>query len=197
MYNNNELVTTLSHPREMVEAVMSFLRATGTKKSGSELDFSKTFADMVRYDTINVGSGGIGVKEFFQGTFTAARTNMEDQFRSAQSEHMVVLGMRIETGVGLELNNIDFAQGLPTGANGAGMKSASAIITNNIDTALSRYPISEGLADLTTRDNGFIKFHAPIAWLGNTSIKLNVNFPVAPQENQALRIKLIGIGFTS
>lgn len=197
MYNNNELVGTLQHPDKLVKAVMHFLKTTGTKKSGSNLDFSKTFADMVRYDTINIATGGAGVKEYFQGDFSQDRTNMEDSFRSAQSEHMVITGMRLETGVGTVLNDVDLAQGLPTGANGAAMKSAVVSITNNIETGLSRYPISEALADLTVRDNGFIKFKAPIAWIGNTNIKVNVNFPVAPEPNQILRIKLIGLGFTS
>lgn len=197
MYNNNELVKTLRNPQEMVDAVMDFLKKAGTKRAGANLDFSKTFADMVRWHTIDVANGGAGVKEFFQGTFNANDTNMRNAFISPQSEHMVVTGLRIESAVGSDLDNLDFEPGLPTGANGAAMKSAVINIVNNNEVALSQYPLNEALTGLTTRDQGFIKLHAPIPWLGNTDIKVNVNFPTAPVEDQAMRVKLVGIGFTS
>lgn len=197
MYNNSELVRTLKHPQEMVQAVMDFLKSAGTKRAGSNLDFSKTFADMVRWHTIQVDVGGAGVKEYFQGAFNAADTNMRNSFISPQSEHMVVTGLRIESAVGTDLDNLDFEPGLPTGANGAAMKSAVINIINNNEVALSQYPLNEALTGLTTRDQGFIKLHAPIPWIGNTNIQVNVNFPTAPVANQSMRVKLVGIGFTS
>ena len=68
-------------------------------------------------------------------------------------------------------------------------------LTTNSEVKLKKFPLSEALADLTTRDNGLIPLAEPIFWGGQQEMVIEVengrNDPAVGNNN--MKVTLIGL----
>jgi hypothetical protein len=168
-------------------------------------DLPKRVADFIIYDQVKVGATTSA--QFFQGTWTAARTNFPGgSFSMPQSEHAIITGFRVldaTTAGAVETSQWNY------GVRTAALLNGQLQVTSNGETVITQLPLTAfqsnvganaaaGTASAVgeTDDNaGFFWLMEPIVLLGQTDIKTNLLLLNAAAANDCLRIELHGIRF--
>jgi hypothetical protein len=168
-------------------------------------DLPKRVADFVIYDQIKVGASTTA--QFFQGTWTAARTNFPGgSFSMPQSEHAIITGIRVlDASTSTNVETSQWNYGVRTSA----FLNGTLKVTSNGETILTDLPLTafqsnvnanaaSGTASAVgeTDDNaGFFWLMEPLVLLGQTDIKTSLLLQTAASANDCLRIELHGIRF--
>lgn len=168
-------------------------------------DLPKRVADFVIYDQIKVGASTSA--QFFQGTWSAARTNFPGgSFSMPQSEHAIITGLRIlDASTAGNVETSQWNYGVRTSA----FLNGELQVTSNGETVLTQLPLTAFQSNVglnaaagtpsaagETDDNaGFFYLMEPIVLLGQTDIKTNLLLKTAAAANDCLRIELHGIRF--
>lgn len=159
------------------------------KEIGAKLVQEKTVAQAVRYDSLALATG---TNKFFDTAPVAFETNM-NSFTPPETEHFLITRMRLAVGVNAVLLSTDWTYG----ADPAVEKNGQLSITNNGVRVLDRYPLSDFIPDLLTRDVGTVELEEPIAWIGQTILTAQIELNAAPAANSNMRFELIGIAYIS
>lgn len=168
-------------------------------------DLPKRVADFVIYDQIKVGAATSA--QFFQGTWSATRTNFPGgSFSMPQSEHAIITGLRIlDASTAGNVETSQWNYGVRTSA----FLNGELQVTSNGETVLTQLPLTAFQSNVganlaaanpsaagETDDNaGFFYLMEPIVLLGQTDIKTNLLLKTAAAANDCLRIELHGIRF--
>lgn len=181
-------------PGLMAAAMTKFFQA-----NYGRTDLPKTVADFAIYDQLAVT--GLTQAQFFQGAFTTARSNFPGgTFQLPQSEHALILGVKIYTGVDAAVIETNW---LP-GANNNDVRNGVLDVTINGQKVLTSLPLTQfGEAELsataageTDNDRGTFYFYEPLVLLGQTAIAANISFQSAvTTANTNLRLELQGVRF--
>lgn len=168
-------------------------------------DLPKRVADFIIYDQIKVGTGTTA--QFFQGTWSSARTNFPGgSFSMPQSEHAIITGFRVLDAI--TVGNVETSQ-WRYGVYDAAFLNGELQVTSNGETVLTQLPLTAfqtnvnqnvaagavSSAGETDNDAGFFYLMEPIVLLGQTDIKTNLLLKSAGTANSCLRIELHGIRF--
>jgi hypothetical protein len=168
-------------------------------------DLPKRVADFVIYDQLKVGASTTG--QFFQGTWTSARTNFPGgSFSMPQSEHAIITGIRVLDAS--SAGNVETSQ-WNYGVRTSAFLNGQLNVTSNGETIITQLPltafqsnvganIAAGTASAAgeTDDNaGFFWLMEPLVLLGQTDIKTSLLLQTAASANDCLRIELHGIRF--
>lgn len=168
-------------------------------------DLPKRVADFIIYDQIKVGTGTTA--QFFQGTWSSARTNFPGgSFSMPQSEHAIITGFRVLDAI--TVGNVETSQ-WRYGVYDAAFLNGELQVTSNGETVLTQLPLTAfqtnvnqnvaagavSSAGETDNDVGFFYLMEPIVLLGQTDIKTNLLLKAAGTANSCLRIELHGIRF--
>jgi hypothetical protein len=178
----------------LVAALTNFFSANYGKTT-----LPKVAADFAIFDQLAVV--GTTLAAYFQGQFTIARSNFPNgSFTMPESEHALILGIRIYTGAAATVTATDWQPG----ANDAAVKNGKMDILINGQKVLTELPLTQfGQVQLsathqgeTDQDRGTFYFYEPLVLLGQTNIAVNVSFPTAPATaNLNLRVELVGVRF--
>ena len=168
-------------------------------------DLPKRVADFAIYDQQLVT--GSTTVNFFDGAYSVNRTNFPGgSFVMPQSEHAIITGIRVLSGVNATLQATDWAAGVSDPI----VKNGTLTITSNGDTVATQIPGTVFRSELfgnavagsatiagETDDNaGFWWLAEPIVLLGQTDIKSRFQFLSAPATaNTNVRVELHGIRF--
>ena len=170
-------------------------------------DLPKRVADFIIFDQIKTGTATSA--QFFQGTWSATRTNFPGgSFSMPQSEHAIITGIRVLDAI--TTGNVETSQ-WRYGVYDSAYLNAELQVTSNGETVLTQLPltafqtqVSQNLAagaaapstsGETDNDAGFFYLMEPIVLLGQTDIKTNLLLKAAGTANSCLRIELHGIRF--
>jgi len=172
-------------------------------------DLPKRVADFVIFDQIKVGTGTTA--QFFQGTWSSARTNFPGgSFSMPQSEHAIITGFRVLDAI--TTGNVETSQ-WRYGVYDAAFLNGELTVTSNGETVITQLPLTAFQSNVgvavtpaaapgaispagETDDNaGFFYLMEPIVLLGQTDIKTNLLLKNAGTANSCLRIELHGIRF--
>jgi hypothetical protein len=170
-------------------------------------DLPKRVADFIIFDQIKTGTATSA--QFFQGTWTSARTNFPGgSFNMPQSEHAIITGIRVLDAI--TTGNVETSQ-WRYGVYDAPYLNGELQVTSNGETVLTQLPltafqtqVSQNLtagaaapstSGETDNDAGFFYLMEPIVLLGQTDIKTNLLLKAAGTANSCLRIELHGIRF--
>lgn len=173
-----------ANPDGLQDNFMNFLSENNLK-----FTTSKTLMSVSFYDQLNVGL--VTQAQFYQGAATPARTNVGSSFDRPVSEHVAIYAIRIFEGL-----NANITQTVWTASNNAvaTLQNATMSIVNNGVRVLRKYPLTDFLADLTTKDHGLVMLDEVMLWAGNTEMEVTVEFDNAPILNTNLRVELVGYG---
>ena len=168
-------------------------------------DLPKRVADFIIYDQIKVGA--TTTAQFFQGTWSSARTNFPGgSFSMPQSEHAIITGFRVLDAI--TTGNVDTSQ-WRFGVADAAFLNGELQVTSNGETVITQLPLTAFQSNVNpnvaagtattygeTDDNaGFFWLMEPIVLLGQTDIKTNLLLKNTGTANSCLRIELHGIRF--
>ena len=168
-------------------------------------DLPKRVADFIIYDQVKIGATTSA--QFFQGTWTAARTNFPGgSFSMPQSEHAIITGFRVLDAT--TAGNVETSQ-WNYGVRTAALLNGQLQVTSNGETVITQLPLTAFQSNVGTNaaagtasaagetdDNaGFFWLMEPIVLLGQTDIKTNLLLLNAAAANDCLRIELHGILF--
>lgn len=168
-------------------------------------DLPKRVADFIIYDQVKVGASTTA--QFFQGTWSSARTNFPGgSFSMPQSEHAIITGFRVLDAS--TVGNVEISQ-WNYGVRTAALLNGELTVTSNGETVITQLPLSAFQSNVSanaaagtassageTDDNaGFFWLMEPIVLLGQTDIKTNLLLKTAASANDCLRIELHGIRF--
>lgn len=161
-------------------------------------DLPKTAGDFVIFD--QVALGGTSTTNYFDGQYTTARSNFPGgSFIAPQSEHMIIMGIRIMDGAGATINAIDWQPGVrDAAAKNAQMKvlmNGQVVSTAIPLTVFDPNQLAATVAGSTDENRGFFFFTEPLVLLGQTQLQIQVQTFSAPAANYSLRIELHGIRF--
>jgi hypothetical protein len=160
----------------------------------------KFFGDGLLYDQQDIAPG---TTAFFDGVFSKARTNMPgSSFILPQSEHMIILGIQAWENISTDaLDECDWLPGIsdPIAKNG---NFQIMVDGNNMTpylpaTVFDNNQQTTGTAGATNAERGIYRLQMPIAWVGQTQLKLNfvLNNGKTPTTNSKLRFGLVGLRF--
>lgn len=172
-------------------------------------DLPKRVADFVIFDQIKVGA--TTTAQFFQGTWSATRTNFPGgSFSMPQSEHAIITGFRVLDAI--TTGNVETSQ-WRYGVYDSPFLNGELQVTSNGETVLTQLPLTAfqssvgsnitaavspgapSTAGQTDDNAGFFWLMEPIVLLGQTDIKTNLLLKTAGTANSCLRIELHGIRF--
>lgn len=160
----------------------------------------KFFGDGQLYDQQDIQPG---TTNFFDGVYSKTRTNMPgSSFILPQSEHMIILGIQAwEAASTSALDECDWQPGIsdPIAKNG---NLQIMVDGNNMTPFLpaslfDTNELSATAAGATNAERGIYRLQMPIAWVGQTQLKLSfmLNSGKTPTTNSKLRFGLIGLRF--
>lgn len=168
-------------------------------------DLPKRVADFVIFDQLKVGASTTA--QFFQGTWTSARTNFPGgSFSMPQSEHAIITGFRLlDASTAGNVETSQWNYGVRTSA----FLNGELTVTSNGETVITQLPLTAfqsnvnqnavagavSTAGETDSDAGFFYLMEPIVLLGQTDIKTNLLLKTAATANDCLRVELHGIRF--
>jgi len=176
-------INQIKNPGQLQENFIKYL-----EEAGLSIDNSKTIAAVALYDQRQIA--GTLVTKFFTGTFDSTNTNVVGSFVRPQSEHVMITHIRVADAVSATVNLSNWIPGVATAAT----KNARISILNNSEQELKKFPLTEFIAGLTTKDVGLLTLEEPILWQGQTELDLTFEAVSNPIANKNLRITLIGIG---
>lgn len=172
-------------------------------------DLPKRVADFVIFDQIKVGTATTA--QFFQGTWSATRTNFPGgSFSMPQSEHAIITGIRVLDAI--TTTAVETSQ-WRYGVYDSPFLNGELQVTSNGETVLTQLPLTAFQSNVgvsvtasaapgtaspageTDNDAGFFYLMEPIVLLGQTDIKTNLLLKSAGTANSCLRIELHGIRF--
>jgi len=160
-------------------------------KAKLTIDNSKTLARITYFDK-KVATAQTQIVMFDGQSAYPTASNVQNAVKP-QTEHALLWGVRIFTGVNATLNATDWAVGLGAIAE---LKNARLTIRSNKVTMLIDIPINEALSGLTNRDLGFIPFEEPIIWAGQQTLDFSLDMPVGVvAANTNVMCSLIGMGY--
>jgi hypothetical protein len=182
-----------NNPGTLVSLMTNFFRA-----NYGDLTIPKTAADFILYDQLRaVGSTQLN---FFNGAFATTRSNFPGQFILPQSEHAIIMGLRIMDGTNATVD----ATGWQPGVADAAAKNAQINIAINGQIVVTSLPLtgfdtnllSATHAGETDENRGFFFLYEPLVLLGQQQITASVVFPTASATaNYNLRVELHGVRF--
>ncbi len=190
MIKANDLLTNyeyaLSHPDRMKQLAVHYWGLKNVK-----INQDKTLAPFTAFvNAVAVGQTSIQMN-FPDGTFGATSGGVSGS-TYPDSEHFLVIGVKLYQGANASLQATPWAQGISDAALLAGRLT----INNNgtlvgKDMPLTRFPNSTTNNDL---DGGYVQLDVPIAWVGQTSLFATLSFPNATATaNLNIRMELIGL----
>lgn len=190
MQKTNDLLSSyvydLANPDQLVQLVKGYWA-----KKGIKINQDKTVAPFTAYvNAVAVSQTSIQFN-FPDGTFGTTSGGVSGS-TYPDSEHMLIVGIRVLQGASATLALSPWVQGVadPNILNGRMTLNNNGTIALK-DVPLSRFPVSTGNADL---DGGYYQLDQPIAWVGQTSLFVNVAIPTATAvANTNLRMELVGI----
>lgn len=168
-------------------------------------DLPKRVADFVIYDQLKVGATTSA--QFFQGTWSASRTNFPGgSFSMPQSEHAIITGLRVldaSTAGNVETSQWNY------GVRTSQFLNGELTVTSNGETIITQLPLTAfqsnvnanaaagtaSAAGETDSDAGMFYLIEPLVLLGQTDIKTNLLLKTAATANDCLRVELHGIRF--
>lgn len=178
----------------LVSAMTNFFKANYGKTT-----LPKVAADFAIFDQL--AAVGQTQLNFFTGQWTQTRTNFPNgSFTMPESEHALILGVKIYTGAAVSIIATDWQPG----ANDAAIKNGKLDIVINGQKVVTELPLTQfGQNQLsataqgeTDQDRGTFYFYEPLVLLGQTSMIASVQFPAAPATaNINLRVELVGVRF--
>jgi hypothetical protein len=168
-------------------------------------DLPKRVADFVIFDQLKVGASTTA--QFFQGTWSSARTNFPGgSFSMPQSEHAIITGLRLlDASTAGNVETSQWNYGVRTSA----LLNGELTVTSNGETIITQLPLTAfqsnvnanvaagtaSAAGETDNDAGFFYLMEPLVLLGQTDIKTNLLLKTAASANDCLRVELHGIRF--
>jgi len=164
-----------------------------------DITIPKTVADFAIFDQlVAVGQTTL---QFFNGQFTTARSNFPGgAFVAPNSEHMLVLGLKLYEGANATVNATDWAPGV----SDAALKNATLDVFINGQKVVTQLPLtmfdpnelSATNSGRTDDGRGVFYFYEPLVVLGQQIITIQVNIPTASAvANLNLRAEIQGIRF--
>jgi hypothetical protein len=182
----NNYVFALQNPDYIKQLIVKYCLDKGIK-----INQDKTLAPFTAFvNSVAVAQTAIQMN-FPDGTFGATSGGVAGS-TYPDSEHFLIVGIKVYQGVAASLNQTPWLQGITDPLLLAGRMT----INNNgtqvgKDTPLTRFPNSATNADL---DGGYIQLDTPIFWVGQTSLFVGLIFPTATAvANQNIRVELIGL----
>lgn len=197
--NYNGMLDLMLQPNVTKRALKTFFEANGMDDMVVKSMLEKSIAPAIYYDQRPLVSGTAAapsVIQFFGNrTGTADNTNMKNSvYTLPQDEHMVVGAMRIlyaATGATLSANDWDY------GSTSVIAKNLLIDVKCNNLTVATLWPGTGFNNELTTDDQGYVKFPNLFLWKGQTALQINVTSQSTAPANAALRIEIHGIGLIS
>jgi hypothetical protein len=185
---------TKEAPGTLVSLMTNFFRA-----NYGDITLPKTAADFIIYDQLAVV--GLTTANFFQGQWTASRSNFPNgTFVAGQSEHMIITGIRLLDGAGAAIQSIGWQPGIGDAISKNGMSTITingqTVLLDHPNTAYDSNVLSATASGETDENRGFYFFYEPLVVLGQTQLKLTMNFATAPTTaNYSIRVELHGVRF--
>lgn len=182
----NSVVFDLSNPDIMKQQFVKYCASKGIK-----INQDKTLAVFTAYvNAVAVGNANINFN-FPDGSFGVTNGGLAGS-TYPDSEHMLILGVKMLSGVNASLPATAWVQGVTDAAT---LNGRIAINNNGTivlkDLPVTRFPASTNNADL---DGGFVALDVPLFWVGQTTLFVNALFPTATAvANSNLRVELIGL----
>lgn len=169
------LINTFRKPMQLRELFAEYLQAEGR---AGKIDQSKTLAQFVDFDEQTVGAS--------TGTFQFFGTRSSRQFIYPNSEHFVILGIKVYTATAVPDWN--------PGVNIPEFKEARMDIKNNGTDMMDEYPLTQAVAtaDIDT-EPGWIWLTRPIVHLAETEFNLSIVVDTAPAAGEAIRFERFGL----
>jgi len=187
--NQTALTNRFLNPGVFEEAFFTYLSL-----AGEEFDQDKTLMPITFIHAQNIT--GDSVTEFFEGSTAQSATNYTnlDQFVRPDSEHAIILAIRVREAISAAVVSSDWTEG----ATAAAIKNSDLSASINGVVYLRRYDMNEALDSLTTWDNGLIPLNQPMIWPGQTRADFEVKYRGdIPILNQNLKISLMGLAYTA
>ena len=155
-------------PSGFQQALMTFFRANKI-----DVTIDKQIAEMQIFCQKTVAV--LTQQNFFTGTFNDTESNMVSSYTRPESEHMIILGIKVSDGNNAVLSVTDWNQGVATPNN----KNGELTIEVDGRTVLRDMPLLAANDDLTTSEQGVIELSEPILWKGQTNLRCKVALPAA------------------
>lgn len=181
------------NPGTLVSLMTNFFKA-----NYGDLTIPKTAADFILFDQLRaVGSTQLN---FFTGAFSTGRSNFPGQFILPQSEHAIILGLRVLDGANATVEATGWQPGVADAAAKNGQINVSingqVVITGLPMTGFDTNLLSATHAGETDENRGFFFLYEPLVLLGQQQITASVVFPAASATaNYNLRVELHGVRF--
>lgn len=181
------------NPGTLVSLMTNFFKA-----NYGDLTLPKTAADFILYDQLAVV--GTTQANFFQDAYTTNRSNFPGQFILPQSEHAIILGLRVYDGANASVPATEWQPGVGDALTKAGLMSVSingqVVLTQLPLTAFDTNKLSATASGETDENRGYFFFYEPLVLLGQQQIAVQVRWLTAPTTaNQNLRVELHGVRF--
>ncbi len=181
------VLQSMANPKHIQQLFISYIQ-----KADLTITNSKTISGIAYYHKKAFTVGSTSAK-FFTQPYVAEETNISGgSFIRPESEHLLIWAIRVETNI-TSLRGSTWTPGVATSAF---MYNTQMTITTNSEVKYKKYPLSEALSDLTTRDNGLIPLPEPVFWAGQQEFVVDVENGeniVAPA-SQFMKLTLIGLG---
>jgi len=184
---------TKGNPGTLVSLMTNFFRA-----NYGEMTLPKTAADFVLYDQLAIV--GQTQVNFFQGSYAPNRSNFPGQFILPQSEHAIILGVRVLMGANASVPATDWQPGAGDAIGKQGLMNISIngqiVLTQMPLTAFDSNALSATAAGETDENRGFFFFYEPLVLLGQQQITSQIQWTGAPATpNLNMRLELHGVRF--
>lgn len=185
---------TKQQPGSLVSLMTNFFRA-----NYGDITIPKTAADFILYDQLAV----VGQTQvtFFDGQWTAARSNFPSgSFLLPQSEHAIILGLRVYVGANATVSSSDWQPGigdaLAKQGNFSVLINGQVVLTSIPGTAFDSNALSATAAGETDENRGFYYLYEPLVLLGQNAITIQAKWNTAPTTaNLNMRVELHGVRF--
>jgi hypothetical protein len=180
-------------PGTLVSLMTNFFRA-----NYGDLSIPKTAADFILYDQLR--AAGNTQLNFFSGAYSTARSNFPGQFILPQSEHAIIMGLRILDGANATTEASNWQPGVSDALAKNGQLNVSingqTVLTGLPNTGFDSNALSATAAGETDENRGFFFLYEPLVLLGQQQITAGMTFPTAPATaNYNLRLELHGVRF--
>ncbi len=184
---------TKEQPGTLVSLMTNFFKA-----NYGEMTLPKTAADFILYDQLPVV--GLTNAAYFQDAFTTARSNFPGSFILPQSEHAIILGMRLMDGANAAIQSTDWNPGVGDALTKQGLMNISingqVVLSQLPLTAFDTNKLSATAAGETDENRGFFFFYEPLVLLGQNQIAVQIKWATAiATAVQNLRVELHGVRF--
>lgn len=177
----------MSNPKKFEEILVNYMNAYGCKVTNY-----KSIGEVCVFHQLPVVAAG--VYKFFQGVPSSTSSNMTGNgFQRSQSEHMIIMAIRIMTGNNATIQATDWS----FGAALATIKNGQFDLNVNGTTMTKAMPNSKACEDVTDSTQGYIGLTLPIVWPAQTDLRLDLTTLSAGAANDNARYELHGFGLLS